>query len=99
MRIYFQLDCGPKQEKLEVLTGALGKVLRTLLGEGANVFAHKKSGEVNANFIPIASITLPDEKEVLLQWNMPEVERLQLDKDKAAELFRNGGRPKVEWSS
>ena len=90
----------PKQEKLEVLTGALGRVFKDVLAQeiAKGVFAAKRSGIINIDFVPIASLVLPNEDEINLQWNMEEVDRLRIDKDQIAERFKNGGRKKVEWS-
>ena len=100
MGVHFSFARSSKQEKLDVLTGALGKVLKAVLGEDAGVFAAKRSGVVNVNFVPVASILLPCEKEVTLQWNIEEADRLHLNRSEIADTFKAGGRRKpVKWPS
>ena len=58
--VHFNKARSQKQEKLKVLTGALAKVLARFLPKEVCLFSHKKSGVVESDFIPLASISLPN---------------------------------------
>ena len=102
-RVYISKDRSPKQEKTEVLTGAMARIIRGALGDRAEnfeVFASKSAGTVNVDWVPVACIELPTDKDVLLQWNIPELEKLGLDKSQLAQTFQDGGRKRanIPWS-
>ena len=103
VRMYISKDKSPKQEKTEVLTGAMARIIRNALGERAetlDVFASKATGTVNIDWVPVASIELPTDRDVLLQWNIPELEKLGLDKAQLVQTFQAGGKKtaNVPWS-
>ena len=97
--VHFNKARSQKQEKLQVLTGALAKVLAQFLPKEVRLFSHKKSGVVESDFIPLASISLPNSNEVEVLWNRERTAFLRLDTDAVCKQFKDGGRAKVQWSS
>ena len=103
VRVYISKDKSPKQEKKEILTGAMARIIKAALGEKTedhDVYAIRHEGTVNIDWVPVFAIELPTEKDVLLQWNIPELEKLGLDKANLAQSFKDGGKKKtnIAWS-
>ena len=103
VRLFFASDKSAKQEKLEILTGAMARVFRTALElapDSDRVFARKQQGLVNVDWTPVCSLELPSENDIVFLWNAPEVERLKLDKNELVRLFEQGAKGrKVQWSA
>ena len=98
-RLFFGEDLSPKQEKVEKLTSALAKVIKSQLGD-INVFARKDEGVVTIDFQPCACIQLADDRTAVLQWNSAVCDAFSLDREKAKCAFYAGrkGIP-TAWSS
>jgi hypothetical protein len=99
LRVYFNKAKSKKQEKTEILSGAIGRIIREQLGEDFEVFVQRATGVVSVDWVPVACLSCPTPDEVIFQWNLPEVERIKLDKGAALEKFKAGGRPPVAWST
>jgi hypothetical protein len=97
--VHFNKAPSQKQEKLQVLTGALSKVLGNYAPQGTRLFAHKKNGVIEADFVPVASLSLPNPTDVEVLWNRERTTALNLDTETICKVFKEGGRAKVQWSS
>ena len=97
--VHFNKARSQKQEKLQVLTGALCKVLANHVPQGTRLFAHKKSGIIESDFVPLASVALPNPTDVEILWNRERTGGLNLDTEAICKVFKEGGRAKVQWSS
>ena len=97
-RVYFGEDASPKQEKIELLTAVLAKVIKSQLGD-INVFARKAEGVVTIDFKPCACIQLADDRSAVLQWNSAVCEAFSLDKESAKTAFFAGRKDNpINWS-
>ena len=87
------------RKKVEKLTSALAKVIKSQLGD-INVFARKDEGVVTIDFQPCACIQLADDRTAVLQWNSAVCDAFSLDREKAKCAFYAGrkGIP-TAWSS
>jgi hypothetical protein len=84
-RLYVGPDVGPQQERMEILTGILCKVVGEV--SGTQAYPRKREGEVFLNFLPVASLAIPDSKTIELSFNCHACEELGLDRDKVQRLF------------
>ena len=98
LRLYFNKAKSKKQEKTEILSGAIGRIIKEQMGEDFQVFTQRSTGVVSVDWVPVACLSCPTPDEVIFQWNLPEVQRIGLDKNAALEKFKSGGRPPVEWT-
>ena len=97
IRLYVGPDVGPQQERLEILTGVLGRVVGEVLGTDA--FARKREGEVFVNFVPVAAVEVPDSRTVELSFNMDGCEEVSLDVEKVKALFQERTKRKApKWT-
>ena len=103
VRFYVAHDKSPKHEKFDILSGAMARCIRTAFGLASDddrVFPRKQQGVINVDWVPVCSLEVPSEKDIVFLWNAPEMERLGLNKEELAKAFGAGARgPKVQWSS
>ena len=85
IRLYMGPDVGPQQERIEILTGILSKVVAEV--QGAEAFARTREGVVSFNFVPVAAISVPDAKTVELSFNVPGCQEVGLDMRSVQRLF------------
>ena len=77
IRVFVAADKSPKNEKFEIRTGAMARVIRRAMQlpeDSDRVFARKRMGIVNVDWVFIFSLELPNDKDVVLMWDMPELE-------------------------
>ena len=84
-RLFVGPDVGPQQERIEILTGILSKVVGEI--KGGTAFAQKREGVVFFNFVPVASITVPDSKTVELSINSPGCLEVGLNTAEVKRMF------------
>ena len=95
-RMYISLDCSPQQERIQMLTNALAKVVSGVLGKEA--FARKADGVVSVDFEPVACLDVPDAKTVNILFNLSTCSEIGLDTVDVQARFDAGGRKKVAWA-
>ena len=78
-------DVGPQQERVEILTGILSRVVGEVMGGTA--FAQKREGVVSYDFVPVASIAVPDPKTVELSFNSAGCQEMGLDTKAVQSMF------------
>ena len=97
VRLFVGPDVGPQQERLEILTGILGKVVGEVMG--AEAFAQKREGEFSFNFVPVAAVSVPDSKMVELSFNCPGCQEVGLDRGAVHRFFEEQTTRKVpKWT-
>jgi len=99
IQIYYSPALSPKQEKLEMLTKALAKIIKGKIPPTHEVFAAKRQGLVKVDWVPVGCLALPNATDVNFKWNLPELQKHSLDKEALVREFADGGKGNVQWSS
>ena len=99
-RVYIRKDVSPRDERKEMLTWKLGKILES---QGVtDVFTNKKQGEISCDFQPLAKVDVVSRTEANILWNNEVAARCSaLKKKEAIDEFckTRRGAANVQWSS
>jgi hypothetical protein len=100
-QIYFGPDSSLRQERIEMLTRKLAKIIKTKVDDPKTVFARKRDGVVTLDFVPLASILVPSPNEHSLRWNTELLQTSGLNKEDIIQQFKAGNKSAdgVKWSS